>query len=207
MKKKFTVLAMIVVAMFALSSCAVFSKWGEDFVRDWKGASATMTTYDEEGQAVIKVRGGSLQIKRDSDFDTTSSGSDGSSSSNKDSQVLKISIGGSTMSHVGSTLVLAEDGLEDLSHLIDPKFEIDNKDRGVPVLNYLMQEHRNKWQGKSKTVMIYSQSGKPVAIYAGKHVEQFPTDVPKSTQFRIDGKLLLVYRADMSTLDTALMEK
>lgn len=206
MKKNFTVLAMIVVAMFALSSCAVFSKWGEDFVRDWKGVSATMTTYDEEGQAIIKAKGGSLQIKRDTDFDTESSGSDGSSTSNKDSQVLKISIGGDTMSHVGSTLVLAEDGLENLSYLIDSKLEIESKERGIPVLNDIIQKNTNIWKGKSKTVMIYSQSGKPIAVYAGKNVEQFPTDVPKSTQFRIDGKLLLVYRADMTTLDTSIIQ-
>lgn len=206
MKKKFAVLAMIVVAMFTLSSCALISKWGEDFARDWKGVSATMTTYDEDGQSIIKAHGGSLQIKRDEDFDTVSSGSDGTSSSNKDSQVLKITIGGETMHHVGSTLVLAEDGLEDLSPLFDSRFEIENKDRGVPVFNYILEKHRNMWQGKSKAVMIYSQSGKPIAVYAGKHVEQFATDVPKSTQFRIDGKLLLVYRADMSTVPTALTE-
>lgn len=207
MKKKIALIAMITSVLLALTSCAVFSKWGEDFVRDWKGASATMTTYDEDGQSIIKVHGGALQIERDTDFDTSSSSSDGGSSSNKDSQVLKISVGDQTMSHVGSTLVLAQDGLEDLSPLFDSRFEIENQDRGIPVLNHVIQKHTNLWQGKSKTVMIYSQSGKPIAVYAGKNVEQFATDVPKSTQFRIDGKLLLVYRADMTTVDNAILNQ
>ena len=55
--------------------------------------------------------------------------------------------------------------------------------------------------------MIRSQDGTPIAVFAGDNVEVFATDVPKSTWFRVDGKLLLVYRCDYTTYDTALLGK
>jgi hypothetical protein len=195
-----------VASLLALSGCAGLGAFGDEFNAAWKGVPATMTTYTQQGAVVDQVRGQSFRVSRDERFDTTSSSSDGSSSSNKDSQVLLISLGNDHISHVGSTMVLAEDGLTDISaQMRDSKISFTNTEPGVPWLNDLIEKHRNLWQGKGKTIMIRSQDGTPVAIFAGNAVEVFATDVPKSTWFRVDGKRLLVYRADYTTYDNALL--
>lgn len=201
MKKMIIGLALALCAMISLSSCAVFSNWGENFARDWRGTTGVLKTYDEDGNTISSVKGNNLKIERNSDFD--SSNSEGGS--NKDSSVLSITVGNSHMHHVGSTMVLADEQLVDISAEVDTKFELESVDRSVPWLNEMKHRYSNLWQGKSQTVVIRSQSGKPVAVYAGNNVEVFATDIPKSTQLRVDGNHLLVYRADYTIYDDELL--
>lgn len=57
----------------------------------------------------------------------------------------------------------------------------DSAEDGTPWRNNLREYNQNLWQGKAKTILIRSQDGTPVAIYAQNEVEIFGTDVPKST--------------------------
>lgn len=188
------------VAVATLASCAGLSAFGEEFNRALKGVSATMTTYNENGELIDKVNGESFQVSRDTRFDTTNS--DGTSKN--DSSVLMISLGSNHISHVGSTLVLAQDGLITVAGGTTA-VDLTNTDPGMPWLNNLFEYNRNMWAGKGKTILIRSQSGSPIAVYAGDQVEILATDVPKSTWFRVDGKYLLVYRADYTVYDNELL--
>jgi len=197
-----TMIAVTAAALvLVLSGCAGLANWGENFNRQWKGASATMQTYNEESQVIDKIHGTSIQISRDTTFDTSKS--DGTS--NADSQVLLISIGSSSVHHVGSTLILNEDGLEEIMTATNATVDFKSTERGTPWLNRLREQHQNLWAGKSKTILVRSQNGTPLAVYTGNKVEIFATDVPKSTQFRVDGKLLFVYRADFTVIDNDLL--
>lgn len=102
-------------------------------------------------------------------------------------------------------MILAQEGLTDVTENSAATVLLENSQPGIPILNNFIEKHRNLWQGKSKTIMIRSQDGTPIAVYAGNQVEIFATDVPKSTWFRIDGKYLLVYRADYTTYDNDLL--
>ncbi len=199
-RKLFTFVGVLVAACL-LSSCAAFSNWGDQINRALKGVSATMTTYDQNGQKIDEVRGKSFRISRDDRFD----GTDSDGSSKKDSQVLLISVGKSHISHVGSSLILAQDGLINVSDQLPPTVNLTNTDSGTPFLNDIHEKFRNLWKGKAKTIMIRSQNGSPIAIYAGNEVEIYKTDVPKSTAFRIDGKYLFVYRSDYTVYDNDLL--
>ena len=119
--------------------------------------------------------------------------------------VLLISIGKSHISHVGSCLIIAEDGLTDLTGTMGDYVSVQNTEPGHPWLNDIIEKHRNLWAGKAKTIMIRSQAGNPVAIFNGTQVEGFATDVPKSTAFRVDGHYLFVYRCDYTTYDSDLL--
>lgn len=189
-----------VVAMMLLASCAGLSAFGEEINRAFKGVPATMTTYNEDGELIDAVQGESFRVSRDTRFDTNNS--DGTSKN--DSSVLMISLGSSHISHVGSTLILAQDGLTTVAGA-DSTVEFTNTEPGVPWLNNLIEYHRNLWQGKGKTILIRSQNGTPIGVYAGDEVEVFATDVPKSTWFRIDGMYLFVYRADYTLYDNDLL--
>lgn len=198
---RFRVILAALLAVIVLSSCAGVSMWGEELNRAFNGVEATMTTYDQDGKIVDQVHGTSFRVTRDTRFDT--SNSDGTT--NDDSQVLLISLGNDHISHVGSTLILAESGLEPLIGGTS-QITFSNYEPGTPILNDIIEMHRNLWQGKAKTLLIRSQDGDPIAVYAGNAVEIFATDVPKSTAFRVDGRLLFVYRADYTIYDTALLQ-
>lgn len=75
----------------------------------------------------------------------------------------------------------------------------------MPWLNDIRERFQNLWKGKAKTIMIRSQNGTPLAVYAGDAVEIFATDMPKTTVFRVDGQYLLVYRADYTAYDSDLL--
>lgn len=205
--KAAAVMAIGVVLALLLSSCAAGAMFGEEISRAFNGVPATMTTYTQTGQKIDQVKGSSFRVTRNTEFDTTTSNSDGTSSSKNDSQVLMISIGDSHISHVGSSLILAQDGLTEVTSDANVAVELQNDQPGMPILNDVIEKHRNLWQGKAKTLMIRSQDGTPIAVYAGNQVEAFANNVPKSTAFRVDGKYLLVYRSDYTVYDNDLLVK
>lgn len=192
----------LLVAALMLSSCAGLSAFGDSLNRAFKGVPATMTTYNQSGDLVDRVVGQSFHISRDDRFDT--SNSDGTSKN--DSSVLLISIGSAHISHVGSSMVLAQDGLTDVSSSLPSTVSFENHDPGTPWINDIFEKYRNLWKGRGKTIMIRSQDGTPISIYAGNEVEIFSTDVPKSTWFRVDGKYLFVYRCDYTVYDNSLLK-
>lgn len=193
----------LVIAAVALSAsgCAWFDKEVDNFVSLMKGRSATIITYNVFGNKLDSVHGSAINISRDTTFDSY----DSQGKSNADSSVLRISIGNSHMQHVGSTLLMIEDGVINVSDQLPKTVTIENNERGIPFLNNIFQQFRNVWQGKSRTVIVRSQNGSPIAIFAGNQVEYFATDVPKSTLLRIDGKYLLIYRSDYTIYDNALL--
>lgn len=200
--KRARVLILFLVLTAALSSCAGLSMFGEEITRAFKGVPATMTTYTQDGAMVDRVSGTSFRVSRDKRFDT--SNSDGTSKN--DSSVLLISLGNNHISHVGSSMILAQDGLVDVSGSLPATVSLANNEHGVPFLNNIREKYQNLWRGKSKTIMIRSQDGTPIAIFAGNTVESFATDVPKSTAFRVDGLHLVVYRSDLTVYDNELLD-
>lgn len=194
-------LTLAAVAAISLSGCALFDTAVDSLVSRMKGRSATIVTYNVFGDKLDQVHGTAIDIKRDTTFDTKTS--DGKS--NNDSSVLLISVGKNHMHHVGSTLLMIEDGVINVGDQLPKTVTIENNERGMPFLNNIFQYHRNLWSGRAKTIIIRSQNGSPIAIFAGNNVEYFATDVPKSTLMRIDGKYLLVYRSDYTIYDNALL--
>lgn len=173
-----------------------------DFASLMKGRQATIISYDAHGQRLDRIHGNSVDIRRDETFDTV----DANGKSNADSSVIKVSIGGGIMTHVGSTLLMIQDGLNDITDQLPPTVDLENTDHGTPILNYLRQNFRNFWAGTDRTCLIRSQLGSPIAIFGGNKVTYYATNIPKSTLLQIDGKYLLVYRADYSLYDNTLLD-
>jgi hypothetical protein len=192
----------IMAMLLTLGGCALFDKSVSNFVSLMKGRQATILTYNVFGQPLDRVHGAAIDIQRDGTFDSVNP--DGTS--NADSSVVKVSVGGGVINHVGSTLLMVEDGLSDITAQLPPTVDIENTERGVPFLNYLRQNFRNFWAGTSRTIMVRSQNGSPIAIFGGNQVEYFATNIPKSTLLRIDGKYLLIYRSDYTLYDNKLLD-
>ncbi len=192
----------LAVLVGLLSSCALVSKDVDNLVALMKGRSATIVTYNVYAQQLDRVHGTSVDIHRDGTFDSTNA--DGTT--NADSSVLAISVGNNNMTHVGSTMIMAQDGIVDITGQLPATVDLNNTEHGTPLLNYLRQQFRNTWKGTSRTVLVRSQNGSPIAIFGGNEVEYYATDIPKSTLLRIDGKYLLIYRSDYTIYDNILLQ-
>ncbi|HKX23677.1 MAG TPA: DUF5052 family protein [Candidatus Saccharimonadales bacterium] len=199
------VVGTLVLALVA--GCGLFGAAADKFEQAFEGLSATMSTYNQYGQPVDEIHGKSFRVTRDEEFDSCNT--DGCKA---DSSVLLISLGDAHIHHVGSTMILAEDGLTDITANLPKEFRFNNDQPGTPWINDIRYRFQQLWGGTSKTIMIRSQDGTPIKVYGGNEVQVLSTEVPKSTWFRIKGadgknRTLFVYRADYTAVDNKLLQK
>ncbi|MGX7108839.1 DUF5052 family protein [Facklamia miroungae] len=203
MKNKHTFkLSILLIMVLVLTGCQAISEFVSGFKQDFIGLTMTVQTYDEQAQIIDSMTGKSVSIERDEEFDSQTA----EGSTKADSQVLDIQIGGHTMTHVGSSLIAAEKGLNDLTMEVDNRVELYDTRSNLPFISRLQDNLGQTFFGKKKTIMVRSQNGTPLAVYSGNKVSYFKTDVPKSTGLIIDGKYLFIYRCDYTIYDNELLE-
>lgn len=195
--------SLLVAAGLALTSCTTVDFALKDIRSHLGAVDVTLSTYDAQGHPVDRITGSSFSINRDSRFDSVNS--EGVSA--KDSSVLSITLGGGEINHVGSAMVVAEEGLEDAAAEFPEKVNFAADDRSVPFIDRFVNDIRNEWAPKSRVVLIRSQQGHPVAVFTGDTVAMGSTDIPKSTALLVDGKLLILYRVDYTIYDTKLLPR
>lgn len=200
MKKLLSLFAMVIMVT-ALVGCEMGEQGWDDLKAAFKGRAVTIQTFDENSQVIDQVHGKSVNISRDSAFD--SEDSDGKSK--KDSSVLEISVGEHMMHHVGSSLLMYEDGLHNIMTDENVRVDIENSEKGSPIINSIVHDYKNFFTGKSRVIMIRSQNGTPLAVFSGNQVSSFPTDVQKTTGLRIDDKYLFIYKCDYTIYDVELL--
>lgn len=201
-KAKTTVIIGIICLATLLSGCNVFKNELGKMREALKGRTAIIQTYDEESNIIDQVKGKSVSITSENKFDTKNE--DGETT--KKSSVISITVGGKSMVHVGSSLIMYEDGLVNVFDEFAKTVDVKNFDRSIPFLNKMINNMKNLTTGKDKVVLIRSQSGKPLATFAGNNVSYFATDIEKSTGILIDGKYLFIYRCDYTIYDMELLK-
>lgn len=194
-------LPVLVLLTVSLSGCTDLLNWGKDFKQDFKGLDMVIQTYDNDSQLIDSIKGKSVKIEKDTTFDRK----DSEGETRKESKVLSITVGGENMTHVGSSLIAYEDGMTNVFEEYAKTVKIDNQNKSVPMLNSMVNEFQNDFTGKSKTILIRSQNGSPLATFTGDSIRMSDTDVPSSTNFLIDGKRLFVYRCDYTVYDNKLL--
>jgi len=194
-------LPVLVLLTVLLSGCTDLLNWGKDFKQDFKGLDMVIQTYDNDSQLIDSIKGKSVKIEKDTTFDRK----DSEGETRKESKVLSITVGGENMTHVGSSLIAYEDGMTNVFEEYAKTVKIDNQNKSVPMLNSMVNEFQNDFTGKSKTILIRSQNGSPLATFTGDSIRMSDTDVPSSTNFLIDGKRLFVYRCDYTVYDNKLL--
>lgn len=196
--RKIVLVASFLTAMVLMTSCqGIIMKW-KNFQEDFFGLSMTIQSYDEDSQIIDSLHGKSVSIERDKTFDSNEESSD--------SPVLRITVGKNVMNHVGSSLILYEDGLNDVFEEFTQRINIGDMDRSIPIMNRMFADMENKFTGRDKVILIRSQNGTPLATFVGNKVSVYKTDVPKSTGILIDGKKLYIYRCDYTIYDRELFE-
>ncbi|MFM0792989.1 DUF5052 family protein [Streptococcus suis] len=201
--KKLALGAVLAASLVTLSACQSISNWWKNTKEEWIGLEMTVRTYDENSQLIDEMSGKSLSISRNQEFDSV----DAEGYSNADSSVLKVTLGNYEIDHVGSSLIAAEEGLEDLFAKYQTTVDMSNYDYAIPVVNRMVSSLKNDFTGKAKVVLIRSQNGTPLATYAGDKVSLYASDAPKTSELLIDGKRLIIYRCDYTIYDRELLEK
>ncbi len=186
----------LLVVLVVLVGCQDVKMSIKDIEKDLFGLNSTVRTFDSNGDMIDRITGKSVKIERNRKFDTEKS----------DSSVVKVTIGGKEINHVGSSLILSESGLEDILDSVDVNKVIDDSSRKSPFLNTIVNDYKNSFTGLPRLVMVRSQLGFPLAVYEGDKVSIYSTDIPNSTALLIDGKLLIMYRVDYTIYDTVLLE-
>lgn len=194
---------LIVVSLIAiLTACNLLEYEVGNLKEELKGREMLIQTYDENSQLIDRVQGTSIGINADKKFSLE----DSEGNTVEKSSVLNIVVGEKQMLHVGSSLIAHETGLQNLIEEFAKQVDINNFDKSVPFLNRMVTDLQNITTGKSKIILIRSQSGQPLATFAGDEVSYFSTNIDKSTALLVDGKFLLIYRCDYSIYDTALLK-
>lgn len=203
MKKSVKLSLLTALSVLTLVGCQSVSDYFKTTQEQYLGLSGTVRTFDENSQVIDKLTGKSVSIKSDDRFDMT----DELGNISKESSVLDVTIGNSQVLHVGSTLIFSEDGLTDYMDKYGEAVELDTKDRSLPFVNRFFNQIKNDWTGQSKLILIRSQNGTPLATYFGNRVStSAPEGIPNTTYLLIDGKRLIIYRADFTIYDTDLLD-
>lgn len=191
------------LSLLMLTGCQSVNDFFKTTEEQYLGLSGTVRTFDENSQVIDKLSGKSVSIKSDDRFDMT----DELGNISKESSVLDVTIGRSQVLHVGSTLIFSEDGLTDYMDEYGETVELETKDRSLPFVNRFFNQIKNDWTGQSKLILIRSQNGTPLATYFGDRVStSAPDGIPNTTYLLIDGKRLIIYRADFTIYDTDLLD-
>lgn len=201
MKKKRLLAACLALALLPLLySCSMISDYTLDLKSKLVGIPFTVSTYDYDGQKIDQIKGKSVHIE------TYKPMSKKNSSGDEQSKVIDVEFGGQQMIHVGSSLI-ANEGLRNYEDTFSKKVTITDKQRSIPVLSIMYNNFRNDWLSKGKVIMIRSQAGKPIAVYAGNKVRVSTTDMPSTTQINVDSHRLFIYRCDYSIYDMETIKK
>lgn len=198
---KITVIIGVLCAVTLISGCNLFKNEIGKMKEALKGRTAIIQTYDEESNIIDQVKGRSISISSENKFDIKNE--EGKTTTK--SSVISLTVGGKSMVHVGSSLILYEEGLTNVFDEFAKTVDIKNFDRSRPFLNKMINDMKNITTGKSKVILIRSQSGKPLATFVGDNVSYFATDIDKSTGILIDGKYLFIYRCDYTIYDIELL--
>lgn len=199
--KKPLMLALLTVLVLSLTSCNLFSNSVGNLKSFLKGREVVIQTYDEDSNIIDRIEGKSVHISSEDIF----SEKDSEGNTTKKSGVINFTIGGNSMIHVGSSLIMREKGIVDVFDEYAKTVDIENHDRSVPFINKMVNDLKNLTTGQKYLVLIRSQTGKPLATFVGNDVSYFATDIDKSTMFLIDDKALFIYRCDYTVFDLSLL--
>lgn len=193
---------MLIMSMTSLTGCSylsnLFGAWKSNII----GTSFKVMSYDVYGNNTMTITGDKISVTL---FDKIKS-FDGKPVQNQ-SKVLELTVDGKQVIHVGSTLVMAEKGLDVIEDFSIPKeITSDSGLMGITSTNRFLNYYKNKI-GKSKIIVIRTQQGLPIGIYQGKRVNvEVDNELPTFTRIDVDGKSLYIYRADYTILDSSLIE-
>jgi len=205
--KKYAV-TFLLIATLPLTMANACEKAIDDIMRVLGTTPGTFYNYGADGQVVFEARCRSLAFTRDTEYDRHNEKGE----KIEDSSVVKVSAGDSLFSTVGFTSVYITDGAMDNLMANSQQFydlRIKNNDRGIPLVNFLWRDVKDKFVGTARIAQICDQNNNPIMAFASKHVTGYATSVDKSTMFKLDDNnndgYVWISRGSYTVVDTALL--
>ena len=206
--KKYIVSLILLLAL-PLTMANACEKAIDDIMRVLGTTPGTFYNYGADGQVVFEARCNSLDFTRDTEYDRH----DAEGKKIEDSSVIKVSCGTNLFSTVGFTSVYITDGAMDNLMANSQQFhnvKIKNNDRGVPLINYIWRDVKDKFVGTARVAQICDQNNNTILAFASEHVTGYATSVDKSTMFKLDDKnndgYVWISRGSYTVVDTALIK-
>lgn len=196
----------VTLSLFSLNSCAELDSFFNDLNGDLVGNTYTIYTYNNDGQGTLVTTGNKINISGNRVEVPVVNGS-GWGYSYELSSVITITIDGKEMESCGDTCIFEGDGLtKEVDFYQDNIASNDSNglDKNTSI-GYILNKYKNSF-GKSRIVVIKSQTGQPICAYSGDNVYwKIPNDLPKMTKLMIDGKPLYIHRANFQIIDKELL--
>ena len=179
--------------------------------------------YDNHGSQWLSVEGTSFSIKPNK-VKEYSYDSDGSWISKwTTSSVMSITIDGKHIESCGSTALFYDTRLEKLDIELPEDITLSqgdsatietpydgyswSEDRWGLIYWYWTTEKQANTTPASRIVVIQSQEGDPICMFAGNEVSwSVSRNLPKTTELMIDGKVVYIHRSNFSIIDTSIFE-
>lgn len=228
--KKIVCLILVLVFCASLCSCgdpSIYDGGGTDYATNENEVEPVKISYvaeffDNHGAQWLSVEGTSFSIEPNKvkEYSYDSSGSWISSWTT--SSVMSISIDDKHIESCGSTVLFYDTRLEKLNIDLPEDVTLSEGDSAVittPTDGYNWYEDRWGlywfWQTEkqanripaARIVVIQSQEGDPICMFAGNNVSwSVSRNLPKTTELMIDGKVVYVHRSNFSIIDTSIFE-
>ena len=206
--RKYLVASLLILAL-PLTMANACEKTIDDIMRVLGTTPGTFYNYGADGQVVFQARCASLDFTRDTEYDRHNEKGE----KIEDSSVVKVSCGDNLFSTVGFTSVYITDGAMDNLMANSQEFynlRIKNNDRGIPLVNYLWRDVKDKFVGTARIAQICDQNNNPILAFASNHVTGYATSVDKSTMFKLDDAkndgYVWISRGSYTVVDTALLK-
>lgn len=178
--------------------------------------------YDNYGGQWLAVEGTSFDIEPNKVKEYSYSSDGAWISQWTTSSVMSISVDGKHIESCGSTVLFYDTRLKKLDLNLPTDVTLSEGDSatiGAPYDGYNYWQdmwglgywyHTEKQANRStasRIVIVQSQNGDPICMFAGDEVSwSVSRGLPKTTEIMIDGKVVYIHRANFSIVDTAMFE-
>lgn len=227
--KKLIAILLVIVMMCGLCACgSPYPNGGtvvaeNDPTAEPVKISYIAELYDNKGSQWLAIEGTSFSIEPNKvkEYSYDSSGSWISNWTT--SSVMSITIDGKHIESCGSTALFYDTRLEKVDFILPDEVTLsvgssaqitapsDNynwvEDRWGLMYWYWNTEKQANTTPAARLVVIQSQEGDPICMFAGDRVEwSVSRNLPKTTELMIDDKVVYIHRANFSIIDTAVFE-
>lgn len=189
MKKKLLVL--VLVLTLVLTGCNAIKSSVKDFTAETFGLSRSFYVYDDYGNQTMTVKGDSTDMQP-----------------SEVSNVILITIDGSTWQHVGSSMVAVENGIENImdDFELDTTIEASGSGGIFTSLDRSINNFKSQFSGLQRVIVVKNQAGVIIGVYQGDSVLVEESGLPSSTKILIDGKRMTIYRCDFEIFETKMLK-
>lgn len=230
--KKLICMLLAIVCMFSLAACYYDAGGGTHLAATEASDSENSEPvkisfmaelYDNHGSQWLGIEGTTFDIEPNK-VKEYAYNSDGTwESSWTTSSVMSITVDGKHIESCGSTAIFYDTRLEKVDFIIPEEITLSQSNQATittPNDNYSWVEDRwglmywywNTEKQANKTpaariVVIQSQEGDPICMFAGSEVSwSVSRNLPKTTEIIVDGKVIYIHRANFSIIDTSVFE-